>query len=400
MQKYRLKNGMTVLYEPRSSDSVAIEVSVGTGSNNEPRRVAGISHFLEHMVFEGSTTRSAREISEAVENVGGELNAATSNERTFFYIKIPKNKLLIGLDILSDILGNPAFRRQSLEKERKVILEEIKMVIDQPIIYQWVFFEESIFKRHPTKYPVYGTFDSVRSISRRDMLEYHRRWYVPNNMTLSVVGDVKNLRKLADRYFGSWKRKTLPKVREVREPEDRKPTVKRKRRDTNQAYLVIGYKTVSRKDKDSFVLDVISAIFSKGLSGRINDEIRVKRGLAYSVGTVHECKKGFGFFVVYLNCDKGNVERCKRIILDEFGRLDSISAKELREAKEHLVGKALLDKENSQRRADELAFWEFVGDAKMADGCLKRVRSVTRKDILRVRDRFLKDNYTMIVISK
>jgi len=125
MQKFKLKNGLTVVYEKRESDSVAIEVNVGTGSNNEHSSIAGISHFLEHMVFEGTKTRTAKQISEAIENEGGELNAATTNERTFFYVKLPSKKTELGMEILADMMQNPSFDQKILDKERKVVLEDL-----------------------------------------------------------------------------------------------------------------------------------------------------------------------------------------------------------------------------------------------------------------------------------
>jgi zinc protease len=400
MQKFKLKNGLTVLFEPRKTDAVAIELCVGTGSNNEHKSIAGISHFLEHMVFEGTKTRTSKQISEAIENIGGELNAATSKERTFYYTKVPKNKVSIGMEILADIIKNPLFEPKILEKERRVVLEEIRMTNDQPILYQWVLFEKSLFKRHPTKNPIYGRFDSVKSITRKNMIDYFRKWYSPKNMIISIVGDVKQIRNLVNKHFSGMKQRKVPKIKKTIEPKDKKPTITKNKRDINQAYFVLGYKTVPRSHKDSFVLDVISSIYSKGLSGRINDEIRVKRGLAYAVGANQEAKKDFGFFFFYLNCAKKNLDLSKSIILDEIRKLSNISNKELGEAKDHIIGRNLLDKENSQKRADELAFWEFIKDVKLADQYTKNIRKVTKKDIIRVRNKYFNKNYTMVVLSK
>ncbi|MBW2965017.1 insulinase family protein [Candidatus Woesearchaeota archaeon] len=399
MRRFKLRNGLTVVYEQRDSDSVTLEISVSTGSNNETPHIAGMSHFLEHMVFEGTTTRTAKQISEAIENIGGELNAATSNERTFYYIKVPKSKTKVAFEILSDMMNNPAFIPKVFEKERKVILEEIKMVKDQPMLYQWVFFENILFKKHPTKNPVYGNRESVRSITRQQMISYFRKWYCAKNMTLSVVGDVKDLQDVAERYFGSLNNCSPPPVKKVIEPKDNKPTIKSENRNTKQAYLLIGYKTVPRTHKDSVVLDVISAIFSKGLSGRISNEIRVKRGLAYSVGTHNESKKDYGFIVVALNCDKKNLELCKEIVLAEIGKLGNIESKELEAAKEHIVGKFYLNFEDSQRRADNLAFWEFISDARDADRYPKDIKKVTVPDVKRVHKKYLGNNYTMVIIN-
>ncbi len=400
IKRFVLKNGLTVVWEPRKSDTVAIEVCVGAGSNNETPKIAGISHFLEHMLFEGTKTRTAKQISEAIENVGGQLNAATSNERTFFYIKLPKAKARLGLEILSDMMKNPSFDLKVFEKEKKVVLEEIKMVNDQPMLYQWVLFEKNIFKKHPTRNPIYGRVDSVSSMTRDQMVDYYSKWYLPNNMTLCVIGDIKKLKDLAERFFGELVPGKLPVIAKVIEPKDLKPTIKKEKKNTKQAYVIIGYKTIPRLHVDSYALDVIEAIFSKGLSGRVNEEIRVKRGLVYSVGANHESKKDYGFFVVHLNCAPKNLALCKRLVLEEFRKLDNLGKKELREAKDSIIGRDVLDQENSQRRADELAFWENIKEAKLADEYQKQINKVTVKDIIRVRNKYFNKNYTMTVISK
>lgn len=399
MRKFKLKNGITVLAGQRDSNVVAIEFCVHTGSNNESKDIAGISHFLEHMLFEGTTTRTAKQISESIENVGGEFNAATGNERTFYYVLVPKNKSELGLDILSDIIQNPLFDNKIFEKERKVVLEEIKMVNDQPSIYQWILFEKNIFRKHPTKNPVYGRVDSVKSITPAKMRNYFEKWYVPTNITLSLVGDVRSLIPKLEKYMGSNKRKSCPNTKRVIEPKDLKPKVVTEHRKINQSYVIMGYKTIDRKHKDSVVLDVIEAIFSKGLSGRINEEIRQKRGLAYSVGAEHESKKGYGFFAFYLNTEKKNVELCKKLILNEIDKLSNLTSAELNNAKDYMIGNTLVRNEDVRRQADNLAFWESIGDAKQAKEYLKLIKKVTVQDVIRVRNKYFKNNYTMVKLE-
>ncbi|MBI5880763.1 insulinase family protein [archaeon] len=352
------------------------------------------------MMFEGTKSRSAKQISEMIENAGGEFNAATSNERTAFHVKLLSSKFEVGLDILSDMMLNPLFDPKILEKERNVVLEEIKMVNDQPMLYQWVLFEKTIFKKHPTKNPVYGRVDSVKSISRKQMFDYYRKWYSPNNMMVTVVGGIRDPVQLIEKYFGHLSPRDVPKIKKVVEPADSSPTIKLERRDINQVYLVLGFKTVPRTHKDSYVLDAISAIFTKGISGRINEEIRVKRGLAYAVGAINESKKDYGFFAFYLNCAKKNLELCKRIIFDEIGKLDNLQDPEIADAKTHLVGRNMVDNEDSHKRADELSFWESIKDAKLADAYKKNVSKVSKQDIIRVRNRFLSKNHTMVMIGK
>ncbi|NQU79040.1 insulinase family protein [Candidatus Woesearchaeota archaeon] len=400
MKNFKMNNGLRIVWEPRNSDTVAIEISIGVGSNRETTQIAGMSHFLEHMMFEGTSSRSAKKISETIENIGGDINAATCNWRTFYYVKIPKKHFSTGLDILSDMMQNSVFDKDSLEKERQVVLEEIKMVNDQPLMYQWVLFESCLFKKHPAKNPIYGRVDSVKSITKHSMENFYNKWYCPCNMVVSVVGGPKNTVDLVKKSFGKMKKRTVPKIVSVHEPKDIKPTEKVVKKDTNQAYLVLGFKTVSRSHKDSIALDVAAAIFSKGLSGRISEEIRIKRGLAYSVGAGNDCEDDYGFFAFHLNCARKNLALCIKLILKNIKELDNLKDDELNDAKQHIIGKILVMKENSSRRADDLALWTHISNAKLSEKYLAQIASVTVKDVLNVRNKYLSKNHTATIIKK
>jgi predicted Zn-dependent peptidase len=395
-----LKNGLKVIIEDRKADTVTIQICVNTGSNNESKADSGISHFLEHMAFEGTNKRTAKQISETIENIGGELNASTSNYKTSFYVKVPKDKAELGLDIISDIIKNPIFEQKIFDKEKKVVLEEIKMIHDQPMMYQWYFFQQNIFRKHPSRNPVPGTLASVKKITREQMKRYHKRWYVPNNMQLTIVGDAQKIKGKIEKYFGDMRPAGIPPTKKIEEPAETKPRLFKEYRNIDQSYVILGHKTVSRLHKDSYTLDVIEAIFSKGLSGRITEEIRLKRGLAYSVGTHHDTEKDCGFFAFYLNTQKKNVELCKSLILEEIKKLSNLGRKELEDAKQHIIGTTLLENENSSKRADDLAFWGTIKDASLADKYLAAIKKVTVADVVKARNKYFKDNYTMIVIEK
>lgn len=395
----KFSNGVRVILEKQKAPIVGIQVTVGVGSDHEQARVAGISHFLEHMLFEGTTTRTTKEISEAIENVGGELNAATSNERTFYYAKVPKKHFALALEILADVVLNPIFDLKMIEKERNVILEEIKMTDDQPLQYQWILFEKTLWKKIPAKNPTYGSAKTVKAITRNDMVTYHTAWYTPKNLIVSVVGDTPGAMHEIEKWFEHPKTRTVPKTKGVIEPKSRKPLIRREKKGVQQAYLNFGYKTVPRRHSDSVVLDVISAIFCKGLSGRIVDEIRIKRGLVYSVGCTHQSLREFGFFAIYLNAAKKNIEPCRKIILEEIGKLPTLTAQELDEAKDYIEGKLLMSTEDYQHRADILAFWESVSSAKDAERYLAKVKKVTKQEIVRIARTYLNKNYTMTVVE-
>jgi predicted Zn-dependent peptidase len=334
MRKFKLKNGLTVLYEKRLSKSVAIEATIKVGSVNECENNNGISHFLEHMLFEGTKKRKTnREIANEIEKLGGELNAYTANEKTAFYAKVLNKHFDKALSVLSDIIQNPLFEQDSIEKEREVILKEINMVMDEPRFYQWILFQKTLFKKHPIKNPTYGKKEVIINLKRDDILNYYKQYYVPNNMIISVVGNVNNLKSKLENSFSNFKSKKSIKKITFQEPKQIKPIIKKEQKKIFNSYMVLGYKTPIRIQKDSYTLDVIRAILGRGQSGKLFDEIRNKRGLAYEIGVQHEASITMGIFAVYLSTDKKNIPLIKKIILEEFQKLKKINNEELNEAK-------------------------------------------------------------------
>jgi predicted Zn-dependent peptidase len=402
MKKYILKNGLTVILEKKPTETVTIQVTVKTGSNNEEPSINGISHFIEHMVFEGTKNRiDSRVISNEIESLGGELNAYTSNERTSFYIKIPKKHVKKALDIISDIIQNPIFKEEKIEKERRIILKEINLHKDEPRFHQWVLFAGALFKGHPAGQPPYGTVQAVKAIKKKDILDYYHKHYLPNNMIISVVGDFSGvLHHQIEKKFRNFKAKKPIIMSRIPDPKENKITIAKEKRKTLSSYMVLGYKTPPRKAHDSYVLDVIHSILGKGQSGRIFDEIRNKRGLAYEVGVHHDPNRGYGFFAVYLNTDKRNIKKIIRIILNEFTNLKNLTQKEIKEAKGFLEGQHILDNEDTKNLADEFGFWQSVNDAQLQKNYLKKIRKVTKKEILKVAKKYLNKNYTLVIIEQ
>ncbi len=246
-----LKNGLTVLLVKRPTNSVAFMVTAKTGSNYETEKQSGISHFVEHMLFEGTKKRpTALEIANEIESIGGEINAYTSTERTSYYIKVLGRHFDTGLDIISDITQNPLFDKKTLEKERKVILKEINMVTDEPRFHQWILFQKALFKKHPTRNPTYGTVNAVNAMKREDLLKYFEDYYKPNNLILSVVGNIgRNALKKIENKFGSAKPGRPVQMPKVEEPEQKNPVKLVEKRRTLGSYLVLGYKTPKRIEK-------------------------------------------------------------------------------------------------------------------------------------------------------
>ena len=401
MERFQLKNGLTVLFQKNSSDSVALEVMFKVGSNDENPDILGISHFLEHMLFEGTKKRpDSIIISNEIEKYGAEFNAYTSTNRTAFFIKIINKRFDIALDILSDMAANPIFRNDKIKKEKNVILREIDMVTDDPRQHQWILFQKNLFEKHPAKNPTYGTIKTVSALRRKKLLDYYQKYYVPNNMILSIVGNVQGVKEKAENYFGHLKPKNMQKKKEIKEPKQNKIKHFIEKRKIQNSYIVLGYKTVPRLHEDSYALDVISAVLGRGQSGWIFDEIRNKHGLSYQTGVQTENEADHGTFAVYAGLDRKNIEKAKSLVLKQFKRLQKITKTEFNEAKTYIEGHHALQTEDNFHKADDMAFWELIKDAGFAESYIKNIRKVAINDVKKAAKKYLNDNYTFVAIEQ
>lgn len=398
MQKVVLDNGLTVIFERKKGKAVVVEVMVKVGSNHETKQERGIAHFLEHILFEGTKRRPTNQlITNEIEKIGGDFNAYTSNERTCFYVKVLGKHFVKAVDILADILQNSLFKEEHVNKEKNIVIKEIDMVYDEPRYYQWIVLQRNLFKEHPCKYPAYGDKKVIKELTRENIINFFKKYYVPNNMVISIVGDVPDWKKEVSREF-SMKRGKTPTYRKIAEPSARKESVKKEKKNTANTYLVLGFKTVPRNHKDAYTLEVINSILGRGQSGRMFTEIRSKEALAYDVGTQNVGEVSFGYFAVYATIDKNNITLVKRKILQEIDKLKNLSQKDLKEAINFIEGDYLLGLEESQKMADHLLFWEQVKDAHLLKDFIGQVKKISVNDVKRVVDKYLK-NGTMIVLE-
>ena len=393
-----LKNGLTIVFRKKNNNSVTIAILVKTGSNYEKKGKEGISHFIEHLLFEGTKKRTSHEITNAIESLGGDINAFTSNEATVYFITIPKKHFDTALNILADMLQNPIFNPKIIEKERKVILEEINLHTDDPKIYQWILFLRNLYEKHPTKNPIYGYRESMASITRNDILEYYNKYYHPNNMIISIVGNINNPLNKIKKSFNNKRNKEEINNISVEEPENRHNIAKEKRKIMH-SYLVLGYKVPNRSNKEFYAFEVIRGILGRGQSGKLFDEIRTKRGLAYMVSVIHNSSLDYGYFAVYVGMDKKNIELVKELVLKELNNLKNINNKDLEDAKTYLEGNYLLENEDNRKEAINLADWEMIKDYSLANKYINNIKKITKKDIIKVVEEYLNDRYTLITIE-
>ncbi len=400
MQKIVLPNGLRVLYEHKKTNSVVVQVMVNVGSNDEAPEERGIAHFLEHILFEGTKKRPTNElISNEIEKIGGDFNAYTTAEKTCFYVKVLKKHFKLGVDILADIIQNSQFKKEFVMKERNIVLKEIDMINDEPRFYQWLLLQKHLFEKHPSKYPTYGTKQVIRNLNRDKVITFFNKHYVPNNMVVSIVGNIPNWKQEIKKKF-IFQPEKISKRKRVREPKQKRNKLRKEKRDVANTYLVMGFKTVPRNHKDAAVLEVINGILGRGQSGRMFIEIRSKRGLAYDVGTQHVADRSFGYFAVYATIDKKNIKLVDRLITEEINKLYNVTENDLKEAKMFMEGNFLLSIEDTQKLADELLNWEQLGDANQMNAFLKLVKKVTVKDVQRVLKTYFKHHTTTILEGK
>ena len=400
MQKTALKNGLKVLYQKKAGASLAIQALINTGSMYEAPQERGIAHFLEHMLFEGTTKRpTTLAITNEIERIGGEFNAYTTHERTCFYIKVLQKHFSKAVEILADILQHPLFLPEQIEKEKYIVLKEIALVNDDPKFEQWRLLQEELFRNHPCRFPTYGDKKVIRALSRDKLLSYFAKYYQPGNITISIVGDQLSWKEQLEKHF------TAPSGKKVHQPRfsyalPKSERMKKVKRAVQNSYLVLGFPTVPRQQKDSYALDVINGILGRGQSGRIFTELRSKQGLAYDVGTQHGAEINFGYFALYATIDKKNTQRVKELMQQEIEKLSLVTEQDLREAKDFIEGDTLLELEDVQKAADQLLFWEQVGDARLAEGYLAAIKKVTRADVRRVVKKYLQKGTLVVMEGK
>jgi predicted Zn-dependent peptidase len=352
----KLPNGLRVLTVPMPSlASATVTIWVKTGSWKETNKIAGLSHFLEHMVFKGSSKRpSAKEIAEEVDAIGAEFNAGTSKDWTNFYIKARSGKLEMAFDVLSDMVLNPLLKTEDIEKEKGVIVEEIRMYEDTPLIRIGDVFEQLIFSGSVLGRDISGSEATVKALTRDDFVRYRNTHYYTDNILITVSGGLEESRVLAlgQKYFkslsGTKSRGKEPKI----QISQNKPRVKLHAKKKEQAHFIFGYLAEGRGYKGRFAQAVLGAILGGGMSSRLFTEVREKRGLAYSVRTLVERYQQVGYVGTYAGVDVKRVDEAIKVVLDEHQKLASgknpISRVELRKAKEYLKGHLALALEDTR----------------------------------------------------
>jgi len=406
IKKTTLSNKVRIVTVPmRSTEAVTVMIMVRAGSRHETKDINGISHFLEHMFFKGGKRfPDPHAVAEAIDSVGGVFNAFTDNEFAGYYVKVAKEHIDTAFDVLSDMLLNAQFDQEGLERERGVILEEYKMMHDDPKLLVGDAFEKVMFGEHPLGRSVIGLPQVIKRVKRADFLRYKNKLYTAANIVVSVAGNTSlaEVAKLTNRY--------LPFARSTKQSQplpyheaERKARINLVDRKTEQAHLVLGVPTFGSRHRDRYVAKVLSAILGGGMSSRLFMSVRERHGLAYYVYSDSANYVDTGYLAVHAGVDKQRIDLAMKTILEEFTKLtrELVSQKELKKAKEYLIGHLVLAMEDSDAVAMRLGLQELLDNRMETVADIKqKVKAVTAEQIRSLARRIFTPNaLTLAVIG-
>jgi len=381
--KQHLLNGLPVVMESlRNMRSVVLGIWVKVGSRNEPTEKNGISHFLEHMFFKGTKKRSAKDIAFEIDSLGGELNAFTARENTTFYVKVLDEYLEKGVELLTDVFLNSIFPEEDIEKEKKIIKEEIKMVEDTPDDYIHDLFNQTIWGHSELGQSILGRRETVRSFTKDDLLSHIRKYYGTRDIVISCAGNFQH------EHLLSRLNKNLGNLRRGSEPEritqsDFKGQIEVFRKDLSEAHICMGVKGLSQTSEERYSLFVLNTILGAGVSSRLFQEIREKRGLAYSIYSFVSSYFDTGVWGVYAGVSRKKVQEVLELILKEmYGLKDTLNELELQRTKNQLKGNIILGLESTSSRMNNIARQEIYHDRYYSPKeMMNKIDSITLKQI-------------------
>ena len=404
-----LPSGLRIVTEEVSSvRSAAVGIWVNIGSRDEAPATAGASHFLEHLLFKGTPRRNALEISSAIESVGGEMNAFTSKEYTCFYARVIDTDLPMAVDVISDLITSSIVTAEDVDAERKVVLEEIAMRDDDPSDLVHDLYAETYYGDTALGRPILGTIDSINNMSRNTVFNYYKKRYLPQDLVVAVAGNIKHKRVVA-MVEEALSRDNFLDVQGTPQIRPNTPIKRGKQRrvgiiyrKSEQAHMFYGMEGVARNDDRRFTMGVLSSALGGGMSSRLFQEIREKRGLAYSVYSYAQQFAGSGQIGFYAGCNPSKATEVINIIQEVLADVASngMSHEEIERAKGAVRGSLVLSQEDSASRMSRIGKSEIVyGDIMGFDEILKAVARVTPEDVRVIASEFLTKTPTLGVVG-
>jgi predicted Zn-dependent peptidase len=385
---YQLENGIRIILEriPHfRSASIGLWFTAGSAYEKQPEN--GLSHFIEHMLFKGTEHRSAKQIAEVMDSVGGQLNAFTAKEYTCFYCKVMDEHIDLGLDLLSDMLLHSVFDENELTKEKGVILEEINMYDDSPEDLVHELLSKAFFGQHPLAMPILGTPELLEEYTRKDLLNIMEKYYTADNLVISAAGnfDEDGLVDNIKRYFGSWQKKGSTPLQE--KAEDTGTEILFSRKEIEQVHLSLAFPGTETGSDDIYPMLILNNLFGGGMSSRLFQKIREDRGLTYSVFSYPSNYLAGGMFSIYAGMKPSQSGEVLKLILEEAGLLknNGITEAEFHMAREQLKGNYILGMESTNSRMNSIGKSKLLLEKVMTqEEVIDKINSITPQDVHRV----------------
>ena len=403
-----LPSGLRIVTEEVSTvRSVAFGIWANVGSRDESPSVAGASHFLEHLLFKGTTTRSALDISAAIDAVGGEMNAFTGKEYTCFYARVIDSDFSIAAEVICDMIKDSLVRSEDVDSERTVVLEEIAMRDDDPSDLVHDLFAETLYGDTPVGRPILGTVDSITNMSRKQVNDYYKKKYLPENLVIAVAGNINHERVVerVSKLLGEF-------LDSSAKPAALRPTTKIRAkgkgeigliyRKSEQANILLGFPSIDRSDERRFALSVLTSALGGGMSSRLFQEVREKRGLAYSVYASMQQFAGSGILSLYAGCNPEKATEVTSIFRQVLSDLitSGLSDEELERAKGQVAGSMVLGQEDTGSRMVRIGKSELVyGEIKSMDEILSNVRTVNQSAISELAEEIFTTQPTLAIVG-
>ena len=406
MHSRKLKNGMRVHLLPMKGTAAAtVLVLTKVGSRYEDDLVWGASHFIEHLMFKGTTRRPKTvDISKTLDRYGAEFNAYTGKDLTGYYVKIAGDKLPIAVDLLHDMIFHSKYDPVEMKREKGVIIEEIKMYEENPIMHLGDMIEEALFDGHVLGREIAGTPESMRAMKRADVIKYRDEHYAPSEMVVVVAGNVpKNIMSDLEKTFGKVKKDGHPRIIDFYERKRGSIRVKRQYKPLNQIQVALGFEMPGKDDKDIPALKLLAGILGGNMSSRLFIEVRERRGLCYTVRASADEYEDVGIFSIRAGLDSARLKEALKVIFNELKKIKKfgVTQKELRYIKDHVVGATTLSLEDSSNYAEFFGRQElFFKKVETPSARLKRFEKVTAADIKRLANEILTlDSFALAAIG-
>ena len=402
---HTLSNGLTIIGEEIPYlKSITLGIWVNAGSRIEEENNAGISHFIEHMLFKGTKNRTSKELASTIDNLGGQINAFTSKECTCFYVKLLDEHISIGVDVLSDMMLNSLFDSEEIDKERQVILEELKMYEDSPEDLSYDLLTENIYKTDGLGMNIIGTKESLYNINRENILEYFNKYYVASNCVISMSGNF-NFEEMIELIEDKFNNLPQGEVKvEVTKPEFH-PCFIAKNKDTEQVNLAMSLKAIPLENReDAYALSIVNNIFGGSISSRIFQNIRENKGLVYSIYSAPSLYRKTGELGIYASMSNENLKKVYNLVLEEIDnlRINGLTEQEIKESKEQLKGSYILGLESTSSRMMSIGkAMLLMKEVKNPNDIIESINNIDKERIDLIIDKvFNKENIGVCIVGK